>query len=172
MENEQVLLTEKQMFRQTWVIIPLMMTNVISVVLWTEYFREAEAGRATQEDLWGSIIGTSIILLTSCLMFIIQLKTKITDKGIYVQLFPFHLKYKFFAYNEMSLLYIRKYSPIGEFGGWGLRYSFNGKGKAFNVSGDMGLQLEVNGKKILIGTQRPDELKEIIQSRGFEKLPA
>ena len=41
-----------------------------------------------------------------------------------------------------------------------------GWGKAYNVSGNRGLQLELSsGKKILIGSQRADELARILQER-------
>jgi hypothetical protein len=38
-----------------------------------------------------------------------------------------------------------------------------GKGKAFNVSGNKGLQLEFNdGRKLLIGTSKPEELEAFL----------
>ena len=50
-----------------------------------------------------------------------------------------------------------------EYGGWGLRYGFFGKGRALNVSGNTGLQIEFNnGKRLLIGTNKPRELKEVL----------
>ena len=53
-------------------------------------------------------------------------------------------------------------SPIAEFGGWGIRYGF-GAGWVWNVSGNMGVQLELdNGRKVLIGSQRPAELKDAL----------
>jgi hypothetical protein len=51
----------------------------------------------------------------------------------------------------------RTYRPILEYGGWGIRYTL--KGWAYNVSGNQGVQLELaNGQRILIGSQRAEEL--------------
>ena len=56
--------------------------------------------------------------------------------------------------------YVRTYSPLGEYGGWGLRYSLSGNGMAYNVSGNKGLQLELsNGKKVLFSTNKLEELE-------------
>jgi hypothetical protein len=59
---------------------------------------------------------------------------------------------------------VRKYSPIKEYGGWGFRYGFK-NGKAYNISGNMGLQLILkNGDRILIGTQKPEELETYLKN--------
>jgi hypothetical protein len=63
--------------------------------------------------------------------------------------------------------FVRQYSPLTEYGGWGLRPGLFGKGTAFCVSGDMGLQLEfTDNKKLLIGTNKPDELTETLNKIG------
>jgi len=61
---------------------------------------------------------------------------------------------------------VRKYKPISEYGGWGLRYGF--KGKAYTVSGKTGLQLYMRaGKNILFGTSRPEELADYLKTLGI-----
>jgi hypothetical protein len=56
---------------------------------------------------------------------------------------------------------------LTEYGGWGLRLGILGKGTAFNVSGDKGLQLEfIDNKKLLIGTKKPEELTETLNKIG------
>jgi hypothetical protein len=53
------------------------------------------------------------------------------------------------------------YSPLRDYGGWGIRRG--AKGKAYNVSGNHGVRLELSdGKRILIGSQRPEELSEAV----------
>ncbi len=50
------------------------------------------------------------------------------------------------------------YRPILEYGGWGIRYGL--RGRAYNVSGNRGLRVELtNGKHILFGSAKPEELK-------------
>ena len=55
------------------------------------------------------------------------------------------------------------YSPIRDCGGWGVRHYKSGK--AYNVSGNRGVVLEfLDGRPILIGSQRPEELAKAIAS--------
>ena len=57
------------------------------------------------------------------------------------------------------------YNPIMDFGGWGYRVSWKGKGTALNVKGNKGIELILkNGKKITIGTQKPEEAMHAINS--------
>lgn len=52
-----------------------------------------------------------------------------------------------------------------------MRYSFRGKGRAFNVSGNIGLQLEfINGEKLLIGTQNPEKLRNVLEDLKMYKV--
>ena len=51
--------------------------------------------------------------------------------------------------------------PISEYLGWGIRAGSNGK--AYNVKGNIGLQLVLkNDKRVLFGTQQPNELQKAI----------
>ncbi|MBE9601319.1 hypothetical protein [Pedobacter sp. MC2016-24] len=67
----------------------------------------------------------------------------------------------------MTKSFVRKYSPLTEYGGWGIRFGLFGQGNAFNVSGNEGLQLEFNDHtKLLIGTKKPAELTETLNKIG------
>lgn len=56
---------------------------------------------------------------------------------------------------------------MGEYGGWGLRLGGFGKGQAYNISGDKRLQLEfTTGQRLLIGTNKPEELSTVLISIG------
>ncbi|MHC4643443.1 MAG: hypothetical protein ACYS32_17515, partial [Planctomycetota bacterium] len=71
---------------------------------------------------------------------------------------------RIFTPQDLAEHYPRTYKPILEYGGWGIRCSFTGKGKAYNVSGNKGVQLVfTNGKKLLIGSQQPDDLAAAIE---------
>ena len=50
-----------------------------------------------------------------------------------------------------------------EYGGWGIRTISLKKNIAYTISGDKGLQIELkDGKKILLGTQNPEEVEKIV----------
>jgi hypothetical protein len=110
------------------------------------------------------LIGAAISLLISIFVLNFRLDTQIKNDGIYVRLFPLQLSFKFFPWNSLIKCYVRKYNAVVEYGGWGWRLGLFGKGTAYNISGNEGLQLEfTNNKKLLIGTQKPEELSEVIQ---------
>lgn len=64
------------------------------------------------------------MFLINLLLYNFKLETVITEDGIYVKLFPIHFKFRFIDWNIINKSYTRKYKPLLEFGGWGLRYGF------------------------------------------------
>lgn len=114
----------------------------------------------------GMVILLLSILLMLALFWAMNLKTVISKDGVFVKFFPFHVKYNFYSWDTISKAYVREYSPLGEFGGWGVRFGRNCK--AYNVKGQKGLQLEFsNNKKLLIGTQKADELDAYLYREGL-----
>lgn len=108
------------------------------------------------------LLGNGILLLVIFLLLGLRLDTEIRNDGVYVRFFPFALRLKRYGWEEIEKAYVRPYKPLLEYGGWGIRYGR--KGKALNVSGNMGLQLELkNGKKLLIGTRKPEVLQAVIE---------
>lgn len=91
-----------------------------------------------------------------------EMTTKIYTDGISVKIKPFFLKEKYYSFDDIEQIYSREYKPIREYGGWGIRIGKSGR--AYNMGGDMGLQLVFyDGKKILIGSKRPLEIESIIK---------
>ena len=99
------------------------------------------------------------------MLFKLKLITRIRQEGIYYRFYPFHLKEKHIPTEEILSYEVRQYKPITEYGGWGIRNGGKKYGKAFNVSGNMGLQLYLkNGKKLLIGTGKPAEIGKAMEA--------
>ena len=93
-----------------------------------------------------------------------RLVTRINEAGIYVRFIPFHLKEQFYPWDSLESAKVRTYKALLEYGGWGIKYGFNGQGKVYNVSGNQGLQLVFkSGEKLLIGTQKPDEIQAAVR---------
>jgi len=111
-----------------------------------------------------TIAGIFVPIAIAVLFLLLNLETEVRPDGLYVRYFPFHINFKRFAVEDLSEYYARQYRPILEYGGWGVRCSLR-KGKAYNVSGNRGVQLVFkNGKRLLIGSQRAKELEEAIRS--------
>lgn len=160
----QINFFEKQYFRQWWlflIILPAPM--VMAAVIFQQIVRGSPVGQNPAPDL-ALILISVFVLLSSILIFFIRLDTQINETGIHFRLFPFHIKMKHYHWNDISEIYVRKYNPIGEYGGWGIKGSKK-FGKAYNVNGNMGLQIILkNGSKILLGTNKPVELEKVIES--------
>ena len=155
---------EVQRFRQVWV-----WALVLFIALFTIY-------GLVQQLILGKPFGTNpapdavlvVITVVFGLIFplffhTVNLTTEVYDDGLYIRFYPFHLSFHKIAPDDIKGFEARTYSPIREYGGWGIRYG--SRGKAYNVSGNRGLQLELSdGKRLLIGSQRPEELAEVLGS--------
>ena len=153
---------EEQRFRQVWLMVLLGFSLLVPVGLIINEYIKDNTSMTTNEFL-GSLIG---IIASVLLIFIFKLSTRIDEKGIHYQFFPFHFSMKTLLWSEITKAEVRTYDPIGEYGGWGLRYSFNKKkSNALNVSGDIGIQLTLkNGKKLLIGTQKKEAVSRVLKT--------
>ncbi len=97
------------------------------------------------------------------LLWINRLEIEVWPDDISVRFFPFHLDWRRFPAQELRECYARRYRPIREYGGWGIRYGWSGR--AYNVSGHEGVQLVFkDGRKLLLGSQHPQELEAAIRS--------
>ena len=167
MKENDVLFVESQKFSQWWLWVMLLALNGFSAfALYQQLYRGISFGTNPMSDGW--LIITSILMfLLSLWFFTFRLETKVKKEGIYVRFFPLHLKTRFFSWDHIAKLYVKEYSALKDFGGWGLRIGFFGKGIAYNISGNQGLQLELNnGKKVLIGTNKAPELTAVLKDIG------
>jgi hypothetical protein len=122
--------------------------------------------QSNSEDKIIAISGLVLILLIALLLFSLKLKTRIDDIGIYYRFYPIHFTYRVITWNEIATCYVRNYNAIFEYGGWGFKSSLRRKkGKSFTVKGKIGLQMELkNGKKLLIGTQKKEEIQRVLDN--------
>ena len=96
------------------------------------------------------------------------LRTEVWQDHLSVRFYPFHSTPKEIPFASIRRWEVVRYSPLRDYGGWGVRYG--AKGMAYNVSGDRGLQLELaGGDQLLIGTQRPDDLDLSLNVVASEK---
>lgn len=155
---------EEQRFTQTWLIVLLAISLIVPITVVSKEFL-SENNTTTSNEFIGTLLA---IIASTCFIFFFKLKTRIDEIGIHYQFFPFHLKYRIIKWQDIKKAYVRTYDPIGEYGGWGLKggaFWNKGKGKCINVSGDIGIQLELqNGKKLLIGTQNKEKAIQILKT--------
>lgn len=121
---------------------------------------------STKNNQKEPLLFISMILIAGFFFFwfrFLKLHTNIDANGIEVNFKWLPFCKRTIAWSEIQSITIEEYSPLYDYGGWGVRYSMSGKGWCYNVSGKMGIKIQfTNGKPFLIGTQKPEEAKEII----------
>ncbi|MEN8703443.1 MAG: hypothetical protein ABF311_01115 [Polaribacter sp.] len=155
---------EEQRFTQSWFIVVMGISLIVPLLFIIQEYMKEDSKFTT-----AGFLGTLSVLLISIVpLFFFKLSTKVDEIGIHYQFFPFHLKLKRIAWQDISKAYVRTYDPIGDYGGWGLKggaFWNSAKGKAINVSGDIGIQLELkNGQKLLIGTQKKAAAESVLKT--------
>ena len=140
---------EIQQFREVWIWLIII---IVEFALIHTIF-------SAMMSLLVSIVIVSIGFGFIWLFYRMYLLTVIKEDGIQIKFFPF--TDFIIPFNKIKDYKIRQYRPIAEYGGWGIR--FNKFGKAYTVSGKIGLQIKLSsGKSILIGTQNPDALLQSV----------
>lgn len=158
---------EIQYFRQRWVwLLVLLICGAQIVAALVHMLLPVLHPQAFQADPKAIYTGSGTLFFTAFLIpFLVwkmNLTTRVTGDGIELRFAPFPKRV--ISLVEISKVYARQYRPIREYGGWGIKGTF--KNRAYNVSGDRGVQLElVNGKRLLIGSQRSEELVRVIEGR-------
>jgi len=159
MKKQQILFDESQGFNQWWIWAIILGAMGVSLYASMETIHMGES-----LFNWTNFSVIIPVFIIPALFYFLKLKTKVEENGIYVRFIPFHLKEIFISWDQLDECYIRTYSPLGEYGGWGIKYGLGGAGKVYNVSGNQGLQLVFkDGARLLIGTQKPQELQEVIK---------
>jgi len=159
MDNNKTLFQETQRFSSFWWAWGLMVLIVLpfGISLYKHW-----AGWQTLNTP-AFIIPCIVLVLVNALIFSSKLETIIKADGVYVKFFPFHFSLKRYNWQMLQQVYVRKYYPLSEYGGWGLRWGI--AGKAYNISGKWGIQLITkNGKRLLIGTQRAEEARKVLEA--------
>ena len=162
MKKQQVLFEEVQRFNQWW--LWLIILGSIGFAIYTSI----QTIQLDESLFSGTKLSLIILIQIPALFYFLMLKTRVEENGIYVRFIPFHWKEIFIAWDQLESCHVRTYSPLGEYGGWGIKYGLGGAGKAYNVSGSQGLQLVFkDGSRLLIGTKKPQELQEIVNKMGL-----
>lgn len=163
---------EKQYQTSWWVWVLLIGIDVLFII---GSILQLGFGKAFGNNPMSNIMLISLtilIILFSIFFLSSNLQTYINEEGIYIKYFPFHFKFKHFAWENIEKVRVRGYNPIVEYGGWGIKtarfnllsFQFSKKGKiAYSVSGRNGLEILMkDGRKIMIGTRSPNSMEETL----------
>ncbi|WP_224332592.1 hypothetical protein [Haloprofundus halobius] len=142
--NDEPTFREVQRFRQRWLWLFLGIVLAFSLLLGPV-----------------SIVGFAVAAAGASLLYNARLETEVRADGIYVQFAPFHRSPRRIRWEEIVSAEATEYSPIGEFGGWGLRWRPGVV--AYSVSGSEGVRIErTDDRDVVVGSQRAAEFAEAI----------
>ena len=101
------------------------------------------------------MVGMAVLVLSA------RLITEVRSNGLHVRFFPF--RWNAIPFETIASYQTQTYLAIRDFGGRGIRWGRDRK--AYIVAGNEGLQLLLNdGRKVLIGSQRPQELEAAVRT--------
>lgn len=153
---------ERQRFNQWWIWLIILGIFAYEVYLLTDLVQEETLNSKTLSSYLLIMLPILIVLLV---FLFSSLYTRIDESGIQTVFKPFGFTKKSFSWRAIETVETITYSPLKDFGGWGYRLSFSGKGTAYNVKGNQGISIQLkNGKKFLIGTQKSEQALEVIES--------
>jgi len=140
---------EEQKYTQFWFWSILLGLYLLPVLIYIN--------KGVEDSLW------SVVFISTILLFVLLIKrsTQIDASGIKMSFFP--LLKKSIAWNEIKSVQVIDYGFVG---GWGIRF-YTDYGTVYNIRGRIGLWIELtNGKKFVIGTQKKEELKTVLNNLG------
>ena len=159
----EIYFKEEQRFRQTWLLAIVILTCLIPWIgIVIQIILRYKFGNNPAPDWMIILIWLLFGIGFPIFFYSIKLITEVRNDGIYLKFFPLHRKFKVYPYADIEKYEVRTYRPIYEYGGWGIRYGH--RGRAYNVSGNRGIQLIFkNQKKLLIGSQKAEDFYRAIQ---------
>jgi hypothetical protein len=112
------------------------------------------------------LIGPCVVGLIAVLFTLSHLDVDVTDDAVTIA-FRYLWPARRIAMKDIVGLEVKRYRPLIDYGGWGVR--LGPAGWAFSTGGSVGVKLRLrSGFPVLIGTSRPQELEAAIRA-GVER---
>ena len=149
----EIIYAEQQRFRQWWLWLLILATSgIVGVLL-------INRGRNAIIDIFEFFL---VVVGLPLFFAILRLRTRVSAEEVELEFAPIWTRA--IPVDLIESAAATRYNPIRHYGGWGIRYSRR-RGWAYNVSGNEGVLLTLTeGKPVLIGSRRSDELAAAINS--------
>jgi hypothetical protein len=154
--DAQARFAEIQRFRQPWLVAIIV---ILSGIFWWGFITQIVLGqpwgtKPAPDWLMWLLLGLVGIGLPA--MFLLgSMQTTVDEDALSIRYFRFIRRS--IPLREIVSASSVSYHPILEYGGWGVRWGL--KGWCYNVSGHHGVMVKTaDGKQVMIGSQRADEL--------------
>ena len=147
--------TETQRFSQRWRWLLAVLTLLVLGFLGIALFKDPS---------WPALLILAVVLLPLLAgLWLMRLEVRVDAAGIHYRYLPLLWRWRHWPWADFQKVFPRTYSPLGEYGGWGIK-GLPGE-LAYNVWGPAGLQLVFrSGNRLLLGTQQPEQLRQVLAS--------
>jgi len=139
----------------------------LAALAWAFFVQQIVLGRDVATRPAPDIVVWAILVLVGVglptLVALLRLTVEVDDQELRCTYRPFFTRR--IPLDSIQRVEARTYRPILEYGGWGIRW-WPRHGWAYTLAGNQGVQLHFDdGRKLLIGTDRPAELARAIDER-------
>jgi hypothetical protein len=150
--------------KPSW-IWPLMI--LIIAMMWYGFFEQIVSGRPFGNNpgpdwlIWVTWLLAGIGL--PVFLFVARVIVTVSEDEIIIRWFP--LWTRRVPLSDVEQCEVRKYNPILDYGGWGIRYAGKDRGWAYTLSGNHGVFVRTaSGKNVMIGSETPQRLAAAIDA--------
>jgi hypothetical protein len=152
-----MVVNETQSFRGSFIMFGMIMlevpTLVLLIVLW-------QKGKLGEDGLPAVLFVGAVILVTFLFLMSIKLELRMDDKSISYRNPPLSNKWQKIPNNEINFIEVKKMDGLLEYGGIGVRFSK--KVKAYIFFSDYVMEVQLQNKKLVFSTRKPNEIKDMI----------
>lgn len=151
---------EHQKFTQWWLwLILLGSLALVAYITLNELLFNQSVGNSETSPRWILVLALVFMLILTLYFWLVKLETKISRESINIRFAPF--VNKTIKWNNIQTCEVLDYGFVG---GWGIRL-WTSYGTVYNVKGSKGLFITLkDGKRLLVGTQRNEELQQVVNS--------
>ncbi len=143
----------------------MLMVLGVTALMWWGFYQQIILG-----EPWGDNPGPDWFMWLFWLLFGIGLPAFFWWMSMVVEVWPDHVQIHYrplakrsIPFSDIERIQARSYSPVKEYGGWGLK-GWSSKKMAYNVSGNQGVELFLkDGPTVMIGSQKSQELALAIE---------
>ena len=157
----RILFEEKQRFTQWWlwtilIFVALLILGIFFNALYTQLVLGEPWGKKSMSDeglIAFAIFNVTLVTVMMMMIFSSELEISVDKTGITYRFFPLIRRQRRIEREDIQHYEVKRYFMKG----YGIHYNFRGD-KTINVKGNVGIEIMThNGKRLLLGTQRPEE---------------
>ena len=161
---------EQQRISMWWVWLAVLVPAVVMASIFVEQILHGRPhGEHPGPDWLVWVLALFLCVGVPALLLILRLTVTVADGGIHIRYYPF--VNRTIPFSDIHSFRARRYRPVREFGGWGIRTGL-GKKSAYNAKGNLGVELYLRDlRSVMIGSQRHEELATALRRYGLTEKP-